>query len=97
MSGYVLTPQAQADVAEIWDYTAERWSREQAASYLRAIRDACEDLACCRRISRPVDVKLGYFKATVKSHLIIFRRDDAGLVMVVRILHGRMDVERHLR
>jgi toxin ParE1/3/4 len=54
-------------------------------------------LACGRRISRPVDVKPGYFRATVRSHLVIFRRDDSGLVIVVRILHGRMDVERHLR
>jgi toxin ParE1/3/4 len=97
MSGFVLTPKAQADVAEIWDYTAERWGRDQAVSYIRAIQDACQGVASGARSGRPVDVKPGYFKTTVKSHFIIFRRDDAGLVTVVRILHSRMDVEQHLR
>jgi toxin ParE1/3/4 len=93
MSGYVLTPAAQADVAEIWDYTAERWSREQATAYIRAIQEACEGLASGMRISRPVDMKPGYLETNVKSHFIIFRRDGAGLVAVICILHSRMDVE----
>ncbi|MFQ8432040.1 type II toxin-antitoxin system RelE/ParE family toxin [Amaricoccus sp. W119] len=31
MRGFVLSPAAQADLDEIWDYTAERWGQEQAA------------------------------------------------------------------
>jgi toxin ParE1/3/4 len=45
------------------------------------------------RISRPVDMKPGYLETNVKSHFIIFRRDGAGLVAVICILHSRMDVE----
>ena len=97
MSGYVLMPAAQADVAEIWDYTAEQWSREQATVYIRAIQEACEGLASGMRISRPVNVKPGYLKTNVKSHFIIFRRDGDGLVTVVRILYSRIDMEWHLR
>ncbi|BAQ49955.1 MULTISPECIES: type II toxin-antitoxin system RelE/ParE family toxin [Methylobacterium] len=64
MSGYVLMPAAQADVAKIRDYTAEQWSREQATLYICAIQEACEGLASGMRISRPVDVQPAYLKST---------------------------------
>jgi toxin ParE1/3/4 len=40
MSGYVLSPRAQADLDEIWEYTAERWDEDQANRYILDIRDA---------------------------------------------------------
>lgn len=96
MTGFILTPAAQADIDEIWTYTAERWGEDQAESYLLGIRDACVELAAGKRTSRPVDIRDGYRKAFVGSHVLYFRgRDSAGIV-VVRILHKRMDAARHL-
>ena len=40
MAGYALSPAAQADLSEIWDYTAEHWGEAQAERYTRRIRDA---------------------------------------------------------
>ncbi|WP_333473608.1 type II toxin-antitoxin system RelE/ParE family toxin [Xanthobacter dioxanivorans] len=42
------------------------------------------------------DVRAGYFRLTVGSHVIFFRLPDDGSLTVVRILHQRMDVSRHL-
>lgn len=39
MRGFALSPAAQTDLDEIWDYTAERWGQEQAARYITDIRD----------------------------------------------------------
>ena len=38
----------------------------------------------------------GYRKAAAGSHILFFRVTDAGLLDVVRILHQRMDISRHL-
>lgn len=34
---YVLSPRAQADIENIWDYSANRWGPEQAEMYVREI------------------------------------------------------------
>jgi toxin ParE1/3/4 len=98
VSGYLLSPAAQADLGEIWDYTARNWGPDQADRYVLGIRDACEALAKGRRRGRAIDaVRPGYRKLAVGSHLLFYRVTTTGLIDVVRILHQRMDVEAHLR
>ena len=94
-SGYLLSPQAEADLDAIWLYTAENWSNEQADRYIRDIISGCMLLAGDGNIGRRVDIRDGYLKYPVGSHFIYFRRSDFG-VSVVRILHQRMDVARHI-
>lgn len=96
MTGYILTPAAQADVERIWDYTAQRWNVAQAERYIQNIKDACHELAAGTRTSRPVDIREGYRKLSVGSHFLYFKKNDAGQIVVVRILHQRMDVNSHL-
>jgi toxin ParE1/3/4 len=95
MSRFILTPAAAADINGIWDYTAARWSPDQADSYTDDLRDACRALAAGLKTGRPVDVRAGYLKHGVGSHVIYYRKADSGLV-IVRVLHGRMDAGRHL-
>jgi toxin ParE1/3/4 len=97
MNGFVLSPAAQADIASIWDYTAERWGDEQAERYVLAIRDACQQLAAGTKTSRPADdIRAGYRKAAVGSHVLFFRFMDTGTLNIVRVLHQRMDLPEHL-
>ena len=95
MKSLVFTPAAQVDIEVIWDYTVEHWGLEQADRYTDDIRDACYDLASGYRQGRPADVRHGYFKYLIGSHVIYFR-DHTDRIEVVRILHGRMDVDRQL-
>lgn len=95
MTNYALSPAAEADIDGIWDYTAEHWSADQAERYTLDIRDACRDLAEGRKLGRPVTVRQGYLKYRVESHVIYYRIEDAELI-VMRILHTKMDAERYL-
>ena len=53
------------------------------------------ELAASKRIGQKCDVRDGYFKTPVGAHVIYYRQaSDA--IEVVRVLHGRMDVNRHL-
>jgi toxin ParE1/3/4 len=45
MTGYLLSPAAQADLGQIWDYSAQTWGEDQADRYVLGIRDACQALA----------------------------------------------------
>lgn len=98
MTGYLLSPAAQADLSEIWDYSARNWGREQANRYVLRIREACEALAEGRRQGRAIDdIRPGYRKLAVQSHVLFYRLTEAGLIDVVRILHQRMDMASRLR
>lgn len=92
---YDLSNRAVADLKEIWIYTEEHWGAAQADRYYRDIIAAIEGLARQERQGRVVDLREGYLKYPVGRHMLYFTTVDARL-RVVRILHQRMDVQRHL-
>ena len=96
MGSYALSPAAQADLEDIWDYTVRRWGETQAEDYTRNIQAACEALSEGTMISRSAEeIRAGYRKVTVGSHVMFFRM-QSDVVEIIRILHQSMDVERHL-
>lgn len=78
-------------------FTAERWSEVQADRYMARFHEAFWALSA-NPLRAPTCPGLvpEYRKHTVGSHIIFFRVLDPG-IEVVRILHQRMDFERHLR
>jgi toxin ParE1/3/4 len=92
---YRLSPLAEADLEEIWLYTFRQWSLEQADEYHRGVMTAIEDLASGNKVWQRTDVREGYWKHKVGRHVIYFRC-PSGYLDVIRILHERMDVDRHL-
>lgn len=92
---YGLSPLAEADIEEIWRYTVENWSVKQAEAYHADILDAFEGLASGLKVGRRADIRKGYFKYLVGSHVIYYRQQDMEIV-IIRILHQRMDVSLHL-
>lgn len=95
MKALAFSPAAEADMDGIWDYSAENWGPDQADRYTDEIRDACNALASAHKRGRTVDVRPGYLKLTTGWHMIYFR-DNADRLEIMRILHNKQDVERHL-
>ena len=96
MTGFVLSPLAQADLRDIWDYTADKWGLDQAESYLRVIEAAIKFVAAEPQRGRTADqIRLGYRKYLAGTHVLFYRLSPQG-VDIVRILHQRMDFDRHL-
>ena len=96
MAGFALSPAAQADIEEIWDYTVGRWGETQAERYVRDIQATCEALGRGALVGLSAeDIRAGYRKIGVGSHVMYYREHENTLE-IVRILHRRMDVARHL-
>lgn len=88
---------AKNDVLEIWNYSAEQWGKGQADIYIGLIEAAVDLVASDPKIGRPCsEVRRGYRKHLVGSHML-FYRVTAKAVFIVRILHQRMDIRRHLQ
>lgn len=91
-----LSPRAQDDLRTIWNYTARNWNPDQADRYVRQITRDIETVAALPTIGRSCsEVRPGYFRYPSGSHLIFYRAVASGIA-VVRILHARMDADRHL-
>jgi toxin ParE1/3/4 len=97
VSRYLLSPAAQSDLGQIWDYTRDRWGVDQAEEYLRELQRAIERAAANPRIGRACDeIRPGYRKLAAGSHILFYRVSAGGIIDVGRVLHERMDVDRHL-
>lgn len=95
MKALALSPAAEADIDQIWDYTALTWGVDQADAYTDDIRTACVQLASGALRGRPADVRAGYLKQSIGSHVNYFR-DKRDRIEVLRILHQKQDVSRNL-
>ena len=91
---YRLSPLAEADLEDIWLYTLQHWSMEQADSYHHSLMAAFEGLAAGCKQGRP-SVLPGFQKYLCGSHVVYFL-DHADSLDVIRVLHQRQDAERHL-
>ena len=98
MAKYRLTNRAVNDLADIWNYTCNEWSEQQADDYYAMLIAACQKLAqqpeLFGRKYEEIAVGLRGFKA---HRHIIFYRITKNYVEIVRILHGSMDLENRVR
>lgn len=86
---------ARSDLAAIWAYSSATWGDAQADAYVDRLRTRFQWLAGNERLWRPrPELAAGIFGWTERSHLILFRRFDRG-IEIVRVLHARMDIDRH--
>ena len=94
MKVVAFSPAAEADISEIWDYSADMWGTDQADNYIDAIRDTCYSLARGTKHGRPADVLPDFQKYLCGSHVVYFL-DHPDHLDVIRILHQQQDAGRH--
>lgn len=86
---------AKAELAALRRYSIERWGRTVALRYLEDVRDAAKQLAASPERAKPLNRMFRI--ARVRSHYLIVQVDEAAdRLIVARVLHTAMDVERHL-
>jgi toxin ParE1/3/4 len=97
MSEYIISEKAIEDINNIWIYTAENWSVEQADRYYNLIYDEIEYIVKDFEMARDFGkIRKLYKYSKVKSHLIFFKKDEMNEIEVVRVLHERMDIVNRL-
>jgi toxin ParE1/3/4 len=93
-----FTNKAVDDLTDIWNYTARTWSERQADSYYELLVGACRDIATNPTLGRNYDQIAGdIFGMVVHRHVIFYKNLLQNEVLIVRILHGRMDIKSRIR
>ena len=95
---YKISKQAQIDLENIWLYTFEEWSLEQADYYFDLIMDEIEYISKNPKSGKDYsNVRKGYFRSRIKSHFIFYRINlKEEKVEIIRILHQQMDIDSHI-
>jgi toxin ParE1/3/4 len=92
-----LTEIAQADLKSIRRYSERRWGSEQTGHYLSALQNTMKRLAAGTTASRARDdLRPGLQMVASGRHCIFFEPDEHR-VLVIRILHQRMDFPNHVK
>ena len=94
-----FTNKAVEDLTSIWNYTFKTWSERQADEYYEMLISACRRTLVSSLVSARLYAEISPDLYGVKAgyHLIFFKTITDGDVLIVRILHERMDIKRHFR
>lgn len=94
MAKYILSKKALEDLNNIWNYTCEVWSEEQAESYYLLLTDCCQNLANNKLNGRKyLEVSEDLYGILIGQHIIFYQKSNKGHLQVIRILHSQMDLK----
>lgn len=97
MAKYKLTNKAVADLNEIWEYTLENWSENQADKYYDMLIDFCQKTANNPALGKNYDsITPNLFGLKANRHIIFYRKLNATSIEISRILHERMDLKNRI-
>ncbi|MFY8127078.1 MAG: type II toxin-antitoxin system RelE/ParE family toxin [Chitinophagaceae bacterium] len=96
---YKLSVEAKKDLQNIWLYSLETWSIDQADRYINLLIDEMEYLAINPETGKVLNhIREDYLCSKVKSHLIFYRKlKKKKTIEIIRILHQRMDIATRLK
>ena len=95
---YRISQEAIKDLKNIWVYTFNKWSKEQADRYYDLIIAEIEFIADNYLTGKSVEQTRKNYRVTkIKSHLIFYRKVENDIVEIVRVLHQRMDIKKRLK
>jgi toxin ParE1/3/4 len=92
----ILSPEAEADFSDILQYTLETWGKAQMLTYQAVLDKALLTIQGNPGVGhkRP-ELSPEHRVFPAGQHIIIYRVTEKAL-QVSRILHGRMDIQRHI-
>jgi toxin ParE1/3/4 len=96
MAKLEITAAADRDLKDIYRYTFQEHGERQADGYLEGLDDCFRRLAEHPMIARSAArLRSGYRRFEYGAHVVFFVRIDGG-IRVIRVLHQRMEPQRHL-
>jgi toxin ParE1/3/4 len=95
---FTLSNSAERDLDKIYDYTVIQWSLTQADKYHHQLLTHCRLLANNPTLGKNVDdVPREYLSRKAEKHIIFYKVIAPDEILIVRILHGRMDLKNRIR
>lgn len=97
MVRYELTKKAVEDLSNIWKYTFENWSENQADKYYLLLIESFKEIVSKPNIGKSFsEIFEGLRGLRVGRHIVFFRVKDKHKIEITRILHEQMDLKNRI-
>lgn len=97
MAKVILKQEAIDDLNNIWEFTFEKWSENQADKYYALLRFSCNEIGENPEIGKEYDtIRTNLFGLHSGRHIIFYHFVDINEIEIIRILHERMDLKNRL-
>ncbi|MEI7977375.1 MAG: type II toxin-antitoxin system RelE/ParE family toxin [Bacteroidota bacterium] len=98
MTKYHLTNKAVQDLSEIWDYTYEVWSENQADKYYFELLEDCKELSENQILGKNyIEIEKDIFGYLSGQHVIFYRILNEKEIEIIRFLHASMDLKNRIQ
>ena len=96
MPEFSLSKQAKSDILNVTRFTIDRFGINQARSYHESMIECFDALAENPKLGKTVYyIHQGYRRYNFESHAIFYKIEGQD-ILIVRVLHKRMNPPRHL-
>jgi len=97
MAKVILRQEAIDDLNDIWDYTFEKWSENQANKYYASIKFVCKEIGKNPELGKSYpEISKSLLGLKSGKHIIFYQHLTENKIEVIRILHERMDIKNRL-
>jgi len=97
MAKVILRQEAIDDLKDIWNYTFEQWSENQADKYYASLKFACNQIGENPELGREYDtIRRNLLGFKTGKHIIFYQMISTDEVEIIRILHERMELRNWL-
>ena len=97
MAKFELTKKAVEDLADIWNYTYENWSENQADKYYNLLIESFKEIANKPNLGKNYSGIIEKLKGLrVGRHIVFYREIDERKIQIIRILHEQMDLKNRI-
>ena len=97
MAKVILRQEAIDDLNDIWAYTFEQWSENQADKYYATIKFACKEIGENPNLGREyTEISKNLLGLKTGKHIIFYQLIAIDEIEVIRISHERMDLKNRL-
>ncbi|MDY3317388.1 type II toxin-antitoxin system RelE/ParE family toxin [Riemerella anatipestifer] len=97
MAKYELTNKAVEDLTDIWEYTIDKWSEQQADRYFNVLISSCQNIADNPDLGKSYEgIAKELLGLKTEKHIIFYRKRENKPIEITRILHERMDLKSRI-
>ncbi len=99
MVRYILTQKALCDLSDIWNYTYDKWSENQADKYYQMLIKSIQLISENPDVGKKYDsIKKELYGIKVGRHIIFYQKSELEKtkIEIIRILHESMDLKNKI-
>jgi toxin ParE1/3/4 len=98
MAKFNLSNKAVDDLAQIWNYTVDTWSENQADNYYQMLIDTCSEIANNPDSGKYYDKIVGGLCGhKAGRHIVFYIKVNSNEIDVFRVFHEQMDLPSRLK